>query len=458
MRHVWRKIDIHLLPLAALLYLLSFLDRINIGKHFLSTRRFAYVAGMEVDLHLNGLQFNIATAILFIPYCLVEAPSNVILRLVRPSRWITFTMLVWGTIMSLMCLVNSYHGLLVARFFLGLAEGGLLPGLTYYLSLWYPRQMQSQRLGVFVTAAATAGAFGGILSYGIKHLDGKAGLHGWQWIFLITGLLTVAVALPSYFFIQDYPESATFLTEKEKQFVIQTLVDDSKGQASHLSAKSVWQALADWKTHVHCLISLCIFTTGYTVALFTPTIVHDLGYSAANAELLSAPPFLCAGIFTMIICFFSDKFNSRGPFVVFCSTLSMIGYIIAYTTSKPGPGYVAIVFAACGAYPNVALLSAWAGGNAGGNMKRGIVIALTIGFGNFGGIVASFIYYQPPRFHTGHGTVIGCLGLSIICSCIMMWTYKRLNKEKEEQCAREGIDESMKDQYRDLADESPLFR
>ena len=112
----------------------------------------------------------------------------------------------------------------------------------------------------------------------------------------------------------------------------------------------------------------------------------------------------------------------------------MIGYIIAYTTSQPGPGYVAVVFAACGVYPNVALLLAWAGGNAGGNMKRGIVLALVIGLGNLGGCVfhfgrklwgtgkltarishrricASFIYYQPPRFHKGHGTVLGCLGM-----------------------------------------------
>jgi sugar phosphate permease len=374
MRHVWRKLDIYLLPLTSLLYLLCFLDRTNIG--------FAKVAGMEEDLHLVGLRYNIASAILFIPYCIVEAPSNILLRLCRPSRWIPFIMVAWGTIMTLMCLINSYQGLVIARFFLGLAEGGLLPGLTYYLSLWYPRQMQSKRIGVFIAAAAVAGAFGGILAYGIRHLDGKAGLHGWQWIFLITGLITVVVAVFSYFFIQDCPESATFLTEKERQFVIQTLVDDSKGQVSHFSAKFVWQALADWKTYVQSLNSLCIFTTGYAVALFTPTIVHDLGYSAANAQLLSVPPFACAGVSTIIMCFFSDRTNLRGPFVVLCSTISMIGYIVAYTTSQPGPGYVATVFAASGAYPNVALLLAWAGGNSGGNMKRGVVLALVIGLGN----------------------------------------------------------------------------
>ena len=245
-----------------------------------------------------------------------------------------------------------------------------------------------------------------------------------------------------------------------------------------------------------------LFTAGYTVALFTPTIVRDLGYSAAHAQLLSVPPFVCAGVSTIVMCFFSDRLNLRGPFVVLCCTISMIGYIIAYTTSQPGPGYVAIVFAASGAFPTVPLLLAWTGGNAGGNMKRGIVLALVIGLGNLGGYVfhltkvagmvalttrlgilhhricASFIYYQPPRFHTGHGVVMGCLGTryvqprhlreetshlvcvmgSILCSCAMMWTYSKLNKEKDDLCAREGINESMKVRYRDLADKSPLFR
>ena len=244
-----------------------------------------------------------------------------------------------------------------------------------------------------------------------------------------------------------------------------------------------------------------MFINGYAVSLFTPTIIHDLGYSAANAQLLSVPPFACASIFTIIFSFYSDRTNLRGPFIVLCSIISMTGYIIAYTTSNPGPGYAATVLAASGAYPNIAISLAWAGGNAGGSMKRGVALALVIGLGNLGGCVfylglklwgdrvltsrmshrsicSSFIYYQPPRFHKGHGTVLGCLGMryvlarhreeeishsicvmgSIVCSCIMMWTYKRLNKEKEEQCTREGIKESMKDLYRDLADESPLFR
>ncbi|KAI0066040.1 MFS general substrate transporter [Artomyces pyxidatus] len=449
-RRIWRKLDLYLLPFVSLLYLLSFLDRSNIGN--------AKIAGMSKDLHLVGLRYNLAAALFFIPYCLAEVPSNILLKLTRPSRWIPSIMVAWGLVMTLMCLVNSYHALLVTRIFLGLAEGGLFPGVTYYISLWYPRRMQAMRVAIFFSAATIAGAFGGILAYGIEHLEGKAGLPGWQWIFLIEGLVTIVVAFASYFFMYDYPETAKFLSAHERKFVIQTLKIESGNQATHFDMKFFWQAVSDWKSYVQVIIYMGLLIPVYAVALFTPSIINALGYSAARAQLLSIPPFVCGCICTIIVGIYSDKLQSRGPFVILGAAVSMIGYIVAYTTSKPGPGYAAAVIAATGVYPTIAVDLAWAGGNAGGDMKRGVVIAMVIGIGNLGGICSSFIYYDPPRYHQGHGTIIGWLGLSIVLSLLLMWRYSVLNKKKEELCAREGITMDMQDQYRDMGDKSPLFR
>ncbi|KAI9442628.1 MFS general substrate transporter [Lactarius indigo] len=448
---IWRKLDYHILPPVVLLYLFSFLDRTNIGN--------AKVAGMGNDLHLTGFRFNIAASVFFIFYCVVEVPANILLRVFRPSKWLPSLMLAWGTVTTLTCLVKSYQGLVIVRVFLGVAEGGVFPGVTYYVSLWYPRQKLAKRISIFTSASAIAGAFSGVLTYAIEHLDGKGGLRGWQWIFFIEGLATIVVALCAYFFVHDYPETAKFLTEDEKRFVVLTQMDDSKGQAnSPFSITSVWQALTDWKTYVHSLNFMCIAITVYVVALFTPTIVYELGFSAANAQLLSAPPFVCGSVLSFVVGVYSDRTNLRGPFIVAGAIVSLIGYIVAYTTSAPGPGYVAAVIAASGSIPLAPITLVWAAGNSGGNMKRGIVLAMVIGLGNLGGICSSFIYYQPPRFLKGHGTVMGCLGTSIVCSCVLMWTYRRLNIEKEEECVREGINESMKDMYRDHADKSPLFR
>jgi len=449
-RRIWRKLDYHLLPFVSLLYLLSFLDRSNIGN--------AKIAGLAKDLNLVGLKYNIAAAVFFPLYALAEIPSNILLKLVRPSIWIPSIMIAWGVVMTLMCRVNSFEGLIVARVFLGLTEAGLFPGVTFYISLWYPRRFLAKRICIFFSAATVAGAFGGIFAFAIEKLDGRAGLHGWQWIFLIEGLMTTVIAFTAYFFMHDYPESSTFLTEDEREFIVHTIRDDSQGQAKHFSTRFVVQALADWKSWVQLLMFLGVNIPVYAVALFLPSVIAGLGFSAANAQLLSVPPFICGCLSTVIMGIYSDKLQMRGPFVVAGAGISLVGYIIAFTTTAPGPGYAAAVIAAMGVYPCIPLIVTWAGGNAGGDMKRGVVIAMVVCTGNLGGIESSFVYRDPTQFHDGHATIIGFLCMAIVLGCALMYTYSRLNAEKEAFCQREGITQDMQDQYSDLGDKSPLFR
>lgn len=182
-----RKIDWRLIPFLALLYLLSFLDRTNIGNARLDT--------LEEDLGMSktSLQYNHALAIFFPFYVAVEVPSNMAMKRFRPSIWIPLLMVAWGLCTTLMGLVHNYTGLMVARAFLGVAEGGLFPGVTYLISLWYKRHECGLRMSIFFSAATAAGAFGGLLARGIMEMRGVAGLSGWQWIFILEGILTVLV-------------------------------------------------------------------------------------------------------------------------------------------------------------------------------------------------------------------------------------------------------------------------
>ncbi|KAF8893538.1 major facilitator superfamily domain-containing protein [Infundibulicybe gibba] len=443
-KRVLRKMDLHILPFVSLLYLLSFLDRSNIGN--------ARVAGMANDVNLKGLRYNVIAAVFFIPYALAEVPSNIALKLVRPSRWIPSIMVAWGIVMTLMSLCNTYEGLIVARIFLGLAEAGLFPGVTFYLSLWYRRRDVAGRIAIFFSAATIAGAFGGLLAYGIERMEGIGGLHGWQWIFCLEGIFTVLVALISYFYMYDYPETATFLTEAEKTLVINMLKEDSQGLATHYDRKFVWQAISDYKTYVQIGIYIGLLIPVYAIALFSPTIVQELGFTAAQAQLLTVPPFVAG--FGII----SDRRNLRGPFIIGGCVIALIGYLVLYTQTSPGAGYAGAILAAIGVFPTIAVDLAWAGSAAGGDVRKGVVIAMVIGIGNLGGICSSFIYITPPRFHIGHGTIMGWLGLSIILSFFAMWDYNRLNKEKEALCEREGIDSSRRHEFIDMGNESPLFR
>ncbi|RDB16719.1 hypothetical protein Hypma_002552 [Hypsizygus marmoreus] len=449
-KRVLRKIDVHILPFVSLLYLLSFLDRANIGN--------ARIAGMAVDVHLDGLKYNVVAAVFFIPYAFAEVPSNIALKLFRPSRWIPSIMVAWGIVMTLMCLCNTYEGLIIARVFLGVTEAGLFPGITYYLSLWYRRRDVASRIAIFFSAATVAGAFGGILAYGIEQMEGIGGLHGWQWIFCLEGIVTVLVAGVSYFFMHDYPATAKFFTAEEKEMVIWTLKEDCQGLATHFDRKFVWQAIFDYKTYIQMGIYCGLLTTVYAIALFAPTIVKELGYTAAHAQLLTVPIFVAGCITTLTFGFLSDRYNSRGPFLIGSIVLSMIGFIVLYTQAKAGVAYFGAVLAAMGAYPTIAIDLAWAGSAAGGDVRKGVLIAMVVGTGNLGGVCSSFIYITPPRFHIGHGTILGWLSLSIILSCFAMWDYNRLNKKKIEQCEREGIDASRRDEFKDMGNESPLFR
>jgi len=210
-----RKIDYHLIPFLALLYLLSFLDRTNIGNARLDT--------LEKDLNLTGLQYNDALAIFFPFYVAAEVPSNMAMKRFRPSIWIPSIMVAWGVCCTLMGIVKNYEGLLAARVFLGIAEGGLFPGVTYYITMWYKRHECGLRMAIFFSAATAAGAFGGLLARGIVEMRGVGNRPGWSWIFILEGLLTFVIALIAYWAMHDYPATAKFLTEPEREEVLARL-------------------------------------------------------------------------------------------------------------------------------------------------------------------------------------------------------------------------------------------
>ncbi|KAF9230452.1 major facilitator superfamily domain-containing protein [Melanogaster broomeanus] len=188
---LWRKIDLRLLPIITLMYLLSFMDRGNIGN--------AKLDGLMTQLNLTGNKYNIALTMYFIPYSLLEFPSNLAIQVIRPSRWLPALVVLWGLCTMLMGFVKTYPQLVGVRVCLGAAEAGLYPGVAYYLTLWYPKYMYQYRFAMFTGAATMAGAFSGLLAFAINFMNGDGGLEGWSWIFVLEGLATVLVGLVAAF-------------------------------------------------------------------------------------------------------------------------------------------------------------------------------------------------------------------------------------------------------------------
>ncbi|CAG8669366.1 17685_t:CDS:2, partial [Cetraspora pellucida] len=232
------KLDLRIIPLLTLLFTLSFLDRVNIGN--------AKLAHLERDLNLTGDQFNWCLAIFFLGYVVFEVPSNIMLIKIRPSIWISTLTVGWGITMICMAFVKNFSQLMGVRFLLGVFESGLFPGIIFYITKWYKRSERGYRISLFFSGATIAGAFNGLLAFAITKLDGRSGLSGWQWIFLIDGIATVIAALFSYFLISDYAETATWLTEDERKLAIDRLrIDGGHAHTTHFDKFQIFQAFKD---------------------------------------------------------------------------------------------------------------------------------------------------------------------------------------------------------------------
>jgi MFS family permease len=178
---------------------LSFLDRTNIGN--------ARLFSLEKDLGIdeNSLLYNICLSLFFPFYVAAEIPSNMMMKRFRPSVWLTIIMVGWAIVVIGMGFVTNFTTLLITRILLGICEGGLFPGVTYYITMWYPRHETGLRMAMFFSAATAAGAFGGLLARGISGMAGIGGRGGWSWIFIIEGIITLVVACAAYWCINDYP-------------------------------------------------------------------------------------------------------------------------------------------------------------------------------------------------------------------------------------------------------------
>lgn len=305
---------------------------------------------------------------------------------------------------------------MATRTFLGLFEGGLFPGVNYYITQWYCRHECGFRMAMFFSAATLAGAFGGILARGIAEMSGVGGLGAWSWIFILEGLLSIIVSFAAYWGINDYPAASTFLKPDEKTEVLRRLRADSGDLSEAFDMRYVWQAITDWKIWVHMCIFLAGFCPIYSFALFSPTIIKGMGYTANNAQLMSVPPYVCACFFTILASYVADRVKQRGVFLLGFQLIALAGFGLLAGTSSTSSQYGGLVMAAIGIYPQIPLSMAWNSGNIGGSLKRGTGIAMQVMGGNCGGIVASYVYLSSdgPRYIKGHSILIGFIG-SVFC-------------------------------------------
>jgi ACS family tartrate transporter-like MFS transporter len=300
---VARKLRRHLLPLLFLLYVVAYLDRINVGFAALEMNR---------ELGLSSEQYGLLSGIFFSGYFLFEIPSNLILHRTGARRWIARILLTWGLVAVLTGFVRNAPQLYAARFLLGVAEAGFFPGMLYYLSYWFRQRQQAQAIGFFLTALPTASILGGPVSgWILDHVHGF-GLSSWRWLLILEALPAIACGLLTYRFLPDRPADASFLTAEEKAQIREALAGEAaaKPGAGQLTVlRSLTHPRILHLAGIHFLFLMGLYVTGFWMPQSIEAVA--IGYSNTSIGILVMIPSAVSLLVMVLVSRSSDRRNER---------------------------------------------------------------------------------------------------------------------------------------------------
>lgn len=269
-----------LLPLLGLIYMIAYIDRQNIS--------FAKLQ-MVGDLGLSESAYGLGASLFFIGYALFEVPSNIFLERVGAPIWFARIMASWGLVTIALAFAWNGASFYILRFFLGVAEAGFFPGVLYSLTLWFPHAYRARAVGIFMIASACANATGAAIGGLLLDLDGVAGLRGWQWIFLVTGVPALLLAPAILWLLPRGPAEARWLSDPQKLWLTEALAGDSEG----IVHANPLRALADPRVLLLCAGFLGFPLAAYGLSYWLPTIVRGFGFGNAVNGLLNVIPWLC---------------------------------------------------------------------------------------------------------------------------------------------------------------------
>ncbi|CAH0036161.1 unnamed protein product [Clonostachys rhizophaga] len=310
------KVDLCILPVIVLCFCFLQFDRTNIGNALTDTLR--------TDIKINNSDINLAQTLFTVGFIVTELPFNMISKWMGPERFLPITMFLWGIATWSQVFITNAAGLCAARFFIGALEGGYIPGFALYISRYYTNQELALRYAIFWASNSFAGALGGPLSIGLLSLRGRGGLAGWQWLFLIEGVLTCVLGVAAYLYLPHnaalpksfFGKSFNIFAEREASIIVTRVIrnDPTKalryGQPVLLS--HIAETLADWRLYGHLVAGLLSMVMISPMNTYAPSIIKSLGFTALQANGLNSVGSVCALIWSVMLAFSSDHFRERG--------------------------------------------------------------------------------------------------------------------------------------------------
>jgi MFS transporter, ACS family, tartrate transporter len=378
---VVRRLTWRLLPFLFLLYIVAYLDRINVGFAALQ---------MKQQLAFTDAVYGLGAGMFFGGYFFFQVPSNLVLERVGARRWIALLMIAWGVISASMALVSgprSFYGL---RFLLGAAEAGFFPGVLLYLKSWFPAQARARSVARFMTAAPLSGVIGGPISGALLGLHLVGGLAGWQWMFLMEGIPAVLLGVVTFAYLVDCPEDANWLAGDERAWLIETLHRE-RSEVREIGSKGVFAAFRSGRIWMLALVYFGLNTVSYGISLWLPTVIKSLsGVGNFTIGVLSAIPYIAAAVAMVLVGLHSDQSGERRWHTAVPAFTGAVALVAAANSTQLAISIVAISVAVLGVFsmmgPFWAIPTAMLSGTA-----AAAGVALINSVGNLGGFVGPYV-------------------------------------------------------------------
>jgi MFS family permease len=321
---VFRKVARRIIPFIFLIFVLAMVDRINIGYAKLQ---------FSQDLAFSDTIYGMGAGVFFIGYMLSDVPSNMFLHKIGARATISRIMILWGIISTSMMFLSSPTQFYVFRFALGLAEGGLFPGVFLYLTYWFPANRRAKMLALSLAAIPVAGIIGAPLSgYLLDTMHDVNGLKGWQWMFLIEGIPSVIVGVTAYFFLENSPQNAKWLSSRDKHIIAKTLAFDVTKSDVSKSRARMRHALTSPIFFVLVILQVIGGVANSGFSFWLPQIIHDLGVTNLRVNgIVTSIPYICAGIGMYLWGYSSDRNKERRWHYAVAAVLGTIGLLITCT-------------------------------------------------------------------------------------------------------------------------------
>ena len=407
---IFAKCAWRLIPFMMLLYVANYVDRVNVGFAALTLNK---------DLGFSPSVFGFGAGILFVSYSLCQVPANVILERVGAKRTVFCILAAWGLLSAATAFVRGETSFYVLRFLLGVAEAGFFPGMVFYLTLWFPQAYRGRFTAFFVAAIPLASIIGGPLSGVILSMDGVAGLHGWQWLFLLEGVPTVLLAFAVLKLLPDGPATAPWLSGAEKN-VIARLIASGAAPVQ----RDLWSALRDPRVLAIGVAGLGIGAALYGIQLWLPQMIKAMGYSNQTTGFVVALPYLAAMVAMILWGRSSDRRGERTWHIAIACLVAAIGFSWASVVNSNLIMIVALIVAILGVLANYGPLFSLPSSFLSGPAAAG-GIALVNACTAFGGFVGPTII-GIIKEHTGsYAAAMMTLGIGITMSALIILTLGR---------------------------------